>query len=211
MLRGVAVMRRIACMNMKDPSEVNIVVVPPAPDLTKSTRSRYDVHAGVAACATACHNAIDSIGFAFELFDGMGQQRPSVGGQLQDKDNGNPGVATSSATTVTTTSFAGDFDGSYADSNALATALAASPMARECLARQMFFASSGRSDDSVRNAEQSFVDFWNQLPADKQGTFVDLVAYIRLSSPSGRASEVPPPGRPRSGPAIVTGLRAAPS
>jgi hypothetical protein len=179
-LRGVAVMRRIACMNMKDPSEVNIVVVPPAPDLTKSTRSRYDVHAGVAACATACHNAIDSIGFAFELFDGMGQQRPSVGGQLQDKDNGNPGVATSSATTVTTTAFAGDFDGSYADSNALATALAGSPMARECLARQMFFASSGQSDDSVRNAEQSFVDFWNQLPSDKQGKFVEvLVAYIR--------------------------------
>jgi hypothetical protein len=175
-LRGVAVMRRIACMNLRDPSELNIVVVPPAPDLTKSTRSRYDVHATDAACAS-CHNAIDSIGFSFELYDGMGQQRPSANGQLQDKDNGNPGVATSSATTIAAST---DFDGSYADSNGLATALAASPMARECLARQMFFASSGRSDDSVRNAEQSFVDFWNQLPSDQQGKFVEvLVAYIR--------------------------------
>jgi hypothetical protein len=180
-LRGVAVMRRIACMNMPDPSELNIVVVPPAPDLTKSTRSRYDVHAQDAACA-ACHSTIDSIGFAFELFDGMGAKRPTVSGQLQDKDNGNPGVPTSSATTINTTGtpFVGDFDGTYADSNALATALAASPMARECLARQMFFTSSGRSDDSVRNAEQGFVDFWNQLPSGQQGKFVEvLVAYIR--------------------------------
>jgi hypothetical protein len=179
-LRGVAVMRRVACLNMPDPTTLNIVVVPPAPDLTKSTRDRYDVHATDAVCAS-CHATIDSIGFAFEQFDGMGAPRPLTGGQLTDKDNGNPGVPTSAATTVVdSTNFPLDFPGSYADSNALATALAASPMVAECLARQMFFSSSGRSSDAVVSSEQTFVDVWNQLPAASQGKFAEvLVAYVR--------------------------------
>jgi hypothetical protein len=179
-LRGVAVMRRVACMNMPDPTSLNIVVVPPAPDLTKSTRSRYDVHAMDAACS-ACHNTIDSIGFTFEQFDGMGALRPKTNGQLIDKDNGNPGVPTTSNTTIASTAtFPLDFPGDYADSNALATALAASPMVAECLARQMFFASSGRSSDAVKGSEQTFVDVWNQLPAANRGKFAEvLVAYVR--------------------------------
>jgi hypothetical protein len=179
-LRGVAVMRRVACQTMPDPTSLNIVVVPPAPDLTKSTRDRYDIHATDAACAT-CHTAIDSIGFAFEQFDGMGAPRPVTNGQLIDKDNGNPGVATSSSTTIVSGGgFPLDFPGTYADSNALATALASSPVVAECLARQMFFASSGRSNDAVKGSEQTFVDLWNQLPAANRGKFVEvLVAYVR--------------------------------
>jgi hypothetical protein len=179
-LRGVAVMRRVACMKMPDPTSLNIVVVPPPPDLTKSTRSRYDVHSTDATCSS-CHTSIDAIGFAFEAFDGMGAARPTSNGQLVDKDNGNPGVPTSSSTTVSSVNNLNvDFPGSYADSNALATALAASPMVAECLARQMFFSSSGRSSDDVATAEQSFVDTWNQLPAANRGKFTEvLVAYVR--------------------------------
>jgi hypothetical protein len=179
-LRGVAVMRRVACMNMPDPTSLNIVVVPPAPDLTKSTRSRYDVHTTDTKCAS-CHATIDSIGFAFEGFDGMGAARPTSGGKLIDKDNGNPGVATSSSTTVASINNLNvDFPGTYADSNALATALAASPMVAECLARQMFFSSSGRSSDAVATAEQTFVDTWTELPAADRGKFTEvLVAYVR--------------------------------
>lgn len=179
-LRGVAVMRRVACMNMPNPMDLNIVVVPPLPDLSKSTRARYDVHATDAACAN-CHSTIDSIGFAFEAFDGMGTARPTANGQLVDKDNGNPGVTTSASTTITGTPLLTvDFPGAYADSNALATALASSPMVAECLARQMFFSSSGRSSDTVHLAEQSFVDDWNQLPAANRGNFTEvLVAYVR--------------------------------
>jgi len=73
-----------------------------------------------------------------------------------------------------------DFPGDYADSNALATALAASPMVAECLARQMFFSSSGRSSDAVATAEQTFVDTWTELPAADRGKFTEvLVAYVR--------------------------------
>jgi len=49
---------------------------------------RFDIHATDAACAT-CHSSIDQIGFAFEMFDGMGAQR-GAGGVLvrTDQDGG---------------------------------------------------------------------------------------------------------------------------
>jgi hypothetical protein len=185
-LRGVAVMRRVACITLPDPTTLNIVVVPPAPDPTKSTRDRYAIHATDPACA-ACHDTIDEIGFAFELFDGMGTQRTAgtTAGTLGDVHLGaNSALTTANTTSGTTippnTPFPVDFAGSYADSNALASALGASAQVRECLARQFFRSSSGRNDTTVVNAEQSFVDAWKQLPVDSQGNFTEvLVAYVR--------------------------------
>ena len=185
-LRGVAVMRRIACMNLPDPTSLNIVVVPPVPDPAKSTRDRYSIHATDAACAT-CHGTIDAIGFSFELFDGMGAQRPAgtAANTYKDEHIGANGALTSVNTTAATTlgassQFPSDFAGSYADSNALAMALANSAQVRECVARQTFRSSSGRSDTAVKNAEDSFVDSWKQMPSDQQGKFVELlVAYVR--------------------------------
>jgi hypothetical protein len=185
-LRGVAVMRRVACIKMPDPQSLNIQVVPPAPDPAKSTRDRYDVHATDAMCAS-CHASIDQIGFTFEMFDAMGKQRPAgtSAGTYGDTHLGANGqlttVNTTSNTTIASTSdFPADFAGPYADSNALAMGLANSAQVRECLARQFFRSSSGRSDDSVSNAEQSFVNIWKQMASDQQGKFVEvLVAYVR--------------------------------
>jgi hypothetical protein len=179
-------MRRVACITLPDPTTLNIVVVPPAPDPTKSTRDRYAIHATDPACA-ACHDTIDEIGFAFELFDGMGTQRTAgtTAGTLGDVHLGaNSALTTANTTSGTTippnTPFPVDFAGSYADSNALASALGASAQVRECLARQFFRSSSGRNDTTVVNAEQSFVDAWKQLPVDSQGNFTEvLVAYVR--------------------------------
>jgi hypothetical protein len=185
-LRGVAVMRRVACITMPDPTTLNIVVVPPMPDPSKSTRDRYAIHATDTACAS-CHDTIDQIGFSFELFDGMGAQRPAgtTAGTLADSHLGANGMLTNTNTTSSTTiasntAFPTDFAGTYADSNALATALGSSAEVRECLARQFFRSSSGRNDTTVANAEQSFVDAWKQMPADAQGKFIEvLVAYVR--------------------------------
>jgi hypothetical protein len=179
-------MRRVACIEMPDPTSLNIVVVPPAPDPAKSTRDRYDIHSTDPACA-ACHNTIDQIGFAFELFDGMGEQRPTntTTGKLVDIHLGTgtgtqKADTTSNTTLVSTSSFPADFAGTYADSNAMAMALSNSAQVRECLARQFFRSSSGRNDDTVTTAEQSFVDSWKQMPGDAQGKFIEvLVAYVR--------------------------------
>jgi hypothetical protein len=173
-------------MKLPDPQSLNIQVVPPAPDPAKSTRDRYDIHATDAMCAS-CHATIDQIGFSFEMFDGMGAQRPAgtMTGTYADSHLGANGALTTVNTKANTTiasssQFPGDFAGTYADSNALAAALGSSAQVRECLARQFFRSSSGRSDDSVVNAEQSFVDIWKQISADQQGKFAEvLVTYVR--------------------------------
>jgi hypothetical protein len=186
-LRGVAIMRRVACMKLPDPQSLNIQVVPPAPDPAKSTRDRYDIHATDAACAS-CHATIDQIGFSFEMFDAEGKQRPpgTMPGTYGDTHQGaapntTKTVDTHSDTTIVSTSqFPSDFAGAYADSNALAMALGNSAQVRECLARQMFRSSAGKSDDSVANAEQSFVTTWKAMSSDQQGKFIELlVAYVR--------------------------------
>jgi len=118
----------------------------------------------------------------------MGKQRKAVSGEpdgpLEERHLGPSGpmrTNTSANTTIASTpEFPSDFAGTYADSNALATALGQSAQVRECLARQFFRSSSGRSDDSVANAEQSFVNMWKQMSSDQQGKFVEvLVAYVR--------------------------------
>jgi hypothetical protein len=163
--RGVTVLRRVACVTVPSPTELNIQVTPPVPDPTKTTRERYAIHATDQLCAS-CHNAIDSIGFAFEDFDGMGALRAT--------ENNNP---IDSSTTI---AIGSDFDGSYPDSAALAQAIASSAQVRACVARQLLRGTVGRSDNSVTPVEDAFVSLWQGLPSDQQGNLVEtLVAFIR--------------------------------
>ena len=154
-MRGVAIERRVACIQVKSPSQLMLTVPPLAPDPSKTMRDRLAAHAADPACAF-CHTAIDSLGFTFELYDGMGK--------VQTQDHGQ---AVNSKTTV---AMAKDFDGDYADSNALATALSNSAVVRECFARNAFRASAGRSDDDVAVAESAFVDYWKAQPAPAPDT-----------------------------------------
>jgi hypothetical protein len=164
-LRGVAVMRRVACLSVPSPTALNIVVTPPVPDATKTTRQRYAIHATDAVCA-ACHTNIDAFGFSFEGWDAMGQARATDANQPVD--------------TSTTVMAGTDFDGSYADSGALAAALANSADVRACVARQLFRASAGRSDASVAAAEAAFLDVWRAEPPMLQGNLAEtIVAYVK--------------------------------
>jgi hypothetical protein len=149
-LRGVAIERRVACIVVPSPSQLKLTVPPLAPDPKKTMRDRLSAHASDPACAS-CHNAIDSLGFTFELYDGMGK--------LQSMDNNQ---AVNSQTTV---KLGKDFDGDYTDSNALATALSNSAAVRECFARNAFRASAGRSDSDAAAAESAFIDYWKTVPA----------------------------------------------
>jgi hypothetical protein len=149
-LRGVAIMRRVACINLPSPASLMITVIPLQPDPTKTTRQRLDLHATDAVCA-GCHNSIDSIGFSFEQYDGMGNH--------QTMDNNQP------VDSHTTVNVGLDFDGDYANSDQLASALSNSAAVRECFARNIFRASAGRSADDVKAAETAFIDYWKKAPA----------------------------------------------
>ncbi|WP_437664737.1 DUF1592 domain-containing protein [Sorangium sp. So ce1182] len=172
-LRGVTVLRRVTCVDIPSPTELNINVVPPVPDPSKTTRERFSIHSTDAECRS-CHNSIDPFGFSFEQFDGMGKLRDKVDGHLVD--NGHP---VDSAVTV---AMGADIDGAYADSNALAQALSTSKTVRSCFARQVFRASAGRSGKSAAESEDSFVRAWEAAPEAEQGKIVEtLVSYVKSS------------------------------
>jgi len=146
---------------------LDMAIVPPAPDPNKTTRDRYAAHA-TSACA-GCHDRIDSFGFAFEGFDGMGKARTKDNEQL---------VNTSVVVAGT------DFDGNFADSNALVKAMANSPQVHECFARQMFRAFAGTSSPESQPSEDDFVTYWKATltnPADSR--IPDTIAAF-VESPS---------------------------
>jgi hypothetical protein len=175
-LRGVAVMRRVACMALADPSKLGLSVVPPLPDPTKSLRERFAVHSETPGCAS-CHNSIDNFGFAFGRFDAMGRK---------DDD-----AAIDSSVVVTGT----DFDGSYADSSQLATALSTSTQVRQCFARQIFRALSATSDPAFRASEDDFVKYWDTTLQRDAGKVEDVYVIgtigAFLTNPNFNVRRVP--------------------
>jgi hypothetical protein len=160
-LRGVAVMRRVACMTVASPVDLKMAIVPPLPDPSKTTRERFTTHA-TPACA-GCHNSIDSFGFAFEGFDGMGKFRAM--------DNNQP---VDSKVVVAGT----DFDGSYADSNALAKAMSTSAQVRECFARHLYRALAATSAPELAASEDDFVKYAGLDKASSTATDANLVGTI---------------------------------
>jgi hypothetical protein len=168
-LRGVAALRRLACVDVPSPASLNINVVPPVPDATKTTRERFAVHATDPVCA-ACHASIDAFGFAFENLDGMGRQREEEQGHAVDSS--------------TQIAVGMDFDGSYRDSSELVAKLGVSAAVRACFARHLFRFAAARSDKTVAGAEQAFVDAWNRTPstgnaADVLVSWVESDAFIQ--------------------------------
>ncbi len=162
-LRGVAVMRRVACAPVADPVELPTAVVPPAPDKSKTTRERFDIHSTEGLCSS-CHNQIDNFGFAFEQFDGMGAFRTV--------DNDRP-VDSSVAIAGT------DFDGAYANSNELVRAMSTSRQVQVCFARHVFRAMAGTSAAEFSASEDDFVKYWSAKVAPEGSTDVAIIETLR--------------------------------
>ena len=176
--RGVAVMRRVACLDLADPVDLGISVVPPVPDpaTPSTTRALEAAHAVDPLCKT-CHQRIDSFGFAFEQYDAIGRFRAG-GLETVKTTTGTARLPVDTATVVAGTGT--DLDGDYSDSNALARALSRSAAVRACMARQLFRASTGRGDGSAAGAENNFVTEWQRLSADQQSSLIEtLVALVR--------------------------------
>jgi hypothetical protein len=170
-LRGVAVMRRVACVPVLDPVELPTAVVPPAPDPSKTTRERFDIHSTEGLCAS-CHDNIDNFGFAFEQFDGMGRYRT--------EDNKLPVVASVTIKGGT------DFDGAYANSNELVKAMSTSRQVQVCFARHAFRAMAGTSDAEFAPSEDDFVKYWTSSVAPEGSTDVAIIETLRrfIASPA---------------------------
>jgi hypothetical protein len=164
-LRGVGVLKRVACQVMELPTNLNIQIVPPVPDPAKTTRERFSIHATDGVCAE-CHSQIDPLGFSFEQFDAMGAFRATENT-----------IPIDSATKV---QLGLDFDGSYANSNELAQALSTSATVRDCFGKQMFRANSAEGSDTL-GYEAAFAQVVAGLPPDKQGNLLELLASFAKS------------------------------
>jgi len=80
-LRGKAVYTKLLC-NVLPPPPANVPAPKPA-SAGGTTRQRFVEH-DQNSCATACHSAMDPIGFAFENYDAIGQYRTTDNGQPVD-------------------------------------------------------------------------------------------------------------------------------
>jgi hypothetical protein len=124
--RGLFVRDRLLCQVLPQP-DPSINTTPPGLDPKLTTRERFARHTSDAKCK-GCHQYIDGVGFGFEGFDGVGQQR---------KLENNLPIDTSGE--VLSIEQLGDgtkqsFDGP----RALATLLRDSKAAKACLALQYY-------------------------------------------------------------------------
>jgi hypothetical protein len=155
--RGVFIRRQVLCEDLPPPPAGLKVTLPePAPNAT--TRQIFDSHGSQGACAT-CHGLIQSVGDAFEDFDGMGALRTTENGQKVD-----------TAVSVTGTD---SVDGPYPDAPAMIAKFAESDEVSQCYRRQLArFATAQRDDD----LEASFVRATEMLGG--ASVYDLLLAYV---------------------------------
>jgi hypothetical protein len=162
-LRGVNVLRKVACFNVPAPTSLNVNIVPPVQDPNKTTRERFAIHSKDPACA-ACHTNIDPIGFSFEWLDGMGKER--------SMENNHPIDSSSQL-------HAGlSFDGNYTDSGALSMQIAQSTELASCFARHLYRSAAARNTEG-EGSETAYMQQAQALPAGVRGKVEDLLlAFI---------------------------------
>jgi hypothetical protein len=132
-LRGVFMLRRLACANIPDPpagAQMQQPATQPATPL-RTTRDYFAWKTSMPACV-GCHGLINPTGFAFEQFDGLGQWR--------DNDRGAP-VDTSGTLHI------GTKDLVFGDASELLEALAQEPQVQACYAKNWLQFAYGRRDD----------------------------------------------------------------
>lgn len=127
--RGKFVRERLFCMQLPPPPN-DIVIEPPDPDPSASTRERFKEHSTNPAC-TGCHRMMDPLGFGFEHYDAVGKWRTKDGSF--DVDARGEIHAT-------------DSDGTFTGAIELGKRLAQSKQVKACIVTQWFRYTYGRGE-----------------------------------------------------------------
>ncbi len=128
--RGAFVRQQLFCQQLPPPPE-DLVVVPPDPDPSLSTRERFIAHREDPACA-GCHQLMDPIGFGLEHYDAIGAFR-------LEEESGQPVDARGELVET-------DTDGPFEGAIELSDRLAESEMVRRCVTQQWFRFTFGRTE-----------------------------------------------------------------
>lgn len=144
--RGAFLLRRVLCREISPPANLpaEALALPP-PDPTRSTRQRFEAKTSPGECM-GCHATINPLGFALEAYDALGRY------QTQERIFGDDGALLAEVPVKLEVELV--LDGQrrpVAGPVELSRALAESPEARECFARQ-YFRFSHRRHESAEDA-----------------------------------------------------------
>jgi len=161
--RGNTILRKVMCVILPLPGELNLKVVPPPPDPKKTTRERFTQHSTDAACA-GCHSVIDPIGFSLENFDGMGGLRTMENGKAVVTDAEIKGA---------------DVGGPVKDGAELMGKLGASDQVKNCFARNLFRFAAAQAGEGYE--AMFFGTVWDKMPAGKRIDLKEMLVALAAS------------------------------
>jgi hypothetical protein len=148
--RGLFVREQFLCQHVADPPPgVNTNLPPVTQAKPVTNRERMSMHTTEPMCAS-CHGLIDPIGFGFEKFDAIGQQRDKLKltfGESFGEGGGNrrnQKTVTVELDLDTKGQVAGIPNSEFSSPKELGAVLAASPQCQECMVKQYFRYVSGR-------------------------------------------------------------------
>ena len=165
--RGIFVRERILCQLLPPPPN-DVIIEPPDPDPSATTRERFRIHTDEERCA-GCHLMIDPLGFGFEFYDGMGRYRTQEHGLTVDGSGSLGGLARKEDKPL---------QGDFADTVELSQRLAGSLEVHDCIATHWFQFALGRAedDDDLWPARRVRRTFW-----EADGEFEALLVAIARS------------------------------
>lgn len=163
--RGLLVQERIFCTHIADPPEgVDISVPALAPGLTR--RQQLEMKTAAPLCS-ACHGILNGIGFGLESLDAIGRVR--------DKEEN--GLAIDPSGYIKGTR---DSDGDFVGPRGLATAVARSDQARQCMTVQTFRYALGRGEQAGDNC--SLAQAWEAFRASQFDLQTLLVGLVKTDA-----------------------------
>jgi hypothetical protein len=148
--RGLFIREQFLCQHVADPPPgVNTNLPPVTAAKPVTNRERMSMHA-TKSCA-GCHNLIDPIGFGFEKFDAIGQQRDKLKLTFGESFGEGGNRRQQKTTTVeldldTKGQVAGLSNSAFSTPKELGAVLAASAQCQECVVKQYFRYVAGRSE-----------------------------------------------------------------
>jgi hypothetical protein len=135
-LRGVFLLRRVACSNIPDPppgAQMQQPMTEPESEI-RTTRDYVTWKTSLPACAGCHHSLINPAGFAFEQFDGVGQWR--------DNDRG-AAIDTTGTLHLATKELA------FSGAGELLEALSQEPIVQACYAKNWLQFAYGRREEQA--------------------------------------------------------------
>ena len=149
--RGLFVREQFLCQHVPDPpAGVNTNLPPFSADRPQTNRERLSEHVTNPGCA-ACHSLIDPIGFGFEKFDAVGARRDKFVLNAPGRTREDRGKTVKAwELEIDSTGFVAGVAASQFSSPArLGAVLAQSAQCQECIAKQYFRYTYGRTETAA--------------------------------------------------------------